>query len=113
MALPGTLGEFEQLVLLAIAHLKRGAYGVTVRREIESRTGREISVGALYTAFDRLERKGYIRSSASDPTPDRGGRSKRQVSLTPAGVGALRRSRRLLDRMWAGLDPALLRAGSS
>src|SRR5215510_7556722 len=113
MASTESLGEFEQSVLLAIAHLRRSAYGVTVRREIEARTGREISVGALYTAFDRLERKGYIRSTASDPTPDRGGRSKRHVSLTPAGIGALKRSRLMLDRMWAGLDPAMLRAGPS
>jgi DNA-binding PadR family transcriptional regulator len=103
------LGEFEQSVLLAIAHLGEGAYGASVRHEIESRTGREISIGALYTAFDRLERKGYLRSRASEPTPERGGRSKRLVHLTAAGAAALKRSRELMDRMWAGLSPQRLR----
>ena len=106
------LGEFEQAVLLAIAHLGPDAYGVAIRREIESRTGRSVSVGALYTALDRLERKGCIRSSTTAPIPERGGRSKRQVRLLAAGVAALRRSRRIMDRMWAGLDPELLRTRS-
>ena len=57
-----SLGEFEQTVLLAIVHVGAEAYGVTVRQEIERRTGRDVSIGALYTAFDRLERKGYVRS---------------------------------------------------
>ena len=97
-----TLGEFEQSALLAIAHLD-DAYGVTIRREIEDRTGRAVAVGALYTALDRLERKGYLRSSMSDPTPERGGRSKRHYKLRAAGEDALRRSRDLMKRMWRGL----------
>lgn len=104
------LGEFEQTVLLAVIHVGTDAYGVTVREEIERRTGREVSVGALYTAFDRLERKGYVRSTTSDPTPQRGGRAKRFVSVTPVGVAALRRSRELLDRMWSGLSASQLEA---
>jgi DNA-binding PadR family transcriptional regulator len=107
-----TLGEFEQSVLLAIVHLKDDAYGVTIRREIESRTGRSIAVGALYTALDRLERKGYVRSAASDPTPQRGGRSKRHFTLLSAGAAALERSRDTMQRMWAGLKPGLLRPRS-
>jgi PadR family transcriptional regulator len=107
---PG-LGEFEQSVLLAIAHLAAGAYGVSIRHEIEARSGREVSVGALYTAIDRLERKGYVRSELSDPSPERGGRSKRFVQLTAAGAAALCRSRELMNRMWAGLTPARLRPG--
>ena len=99
------LGEFEQSVLLAIVHLGEGAYGASIRHEIEARTDREVSIGALYTALDRLERKGYVRSSASEPTPERGGRSKRLVHLTSAGAAALTRSRVLMDRMWAGLSP--------
>jgi DNA-binding PadR family transcriptional regulator len=98
-----SLGEFEQTVLLAIARLGDGAYGVTIRQEIERRTGREIAVGALYTALDRLERKGYIASEMSDPTPERGGRSKRHVTLRPAGIGALKQSREMLARMWQGV----------
>jgi len=99
-----SLGEFEQSVLLAIAHLRLEAYGVTIRREIESRTGRSIAVGALYTALDRLERKGYVSSAMSDPTPERGGRSKRHFRLRAAGATALRQSRDRLARMWDGLE---------
>jgi len=98
-----SLGEFEQTVLLAIARLGSGAYGVTIRQEIERRTGHEIAVGALYTALDRLERKGYVASEMSDPTPQRGGRSKRHITLRPAGIGALKQSREILARMWQGV----------
>ena len=99
-----SLGEFEQAVLLAIAHLEEQAYGVTIRREIESRTRRTVAIGALYTALDRLERKGYVSSSMSDPTPQRGGRAKRHFRITPTGSDALRKSRKFLDQMWAGLS---------
>ena len=78
------------------------AYGVTVRREIERRTRQSVSVGALYTALDRLERKGYVSSSMSDPTPERGGRSKRHFQLRAAGATALRQARERLNRMWEG-----------
>ena len=102
-----TLGEFEQAVLLAIAHVGPGAYGVPIRLEIEKRTGRTVAVGALYTALDRLEKKGLLRSEMSDPTPERGGRSRRHFWIRPAGATALRRSRQLLDRMWDGLGSDL------
>jgi PadR family transcriptional regulator len=102
-----SLGELEQLVLLAIARLGRGAYGVPIRQEIARRTSRDVAVGALYTALDRLERKGYVTSEMSDPTPERGGRSKRHFTLRPAGATALKRSRERLTRMWQGLDPDL------
>ena len=98
------MGEFEQAVLLAIVHLDEEAYGVSIRREIERRTRRVVAVGALYTALDRLERKAYVRSQMSDPTPQRGGRSKRHFRITPPGRSALRQSREFLARMWAGLD---------
>jgi len=98
------LGEFEQAVLLAVAHLDDEAYGVTIRREIEARTRRAIAIGALYTALERLERKGYVSSTLSDPTPQRGGRSKRHFRLTPEGRGALKQSREFLTRMWAGVQ---------
>jgi PadR family transcriptional regulator len=97
-----SLGEFEQAVLLAITHLGETAYGVTIRREIEMRTGRSVAIGALYTALDRLERKGYVSSEMTDPTPERGGRSKRVFTIRAAGIGALKQSRELLARMWAG-----------
>lgn len=103
------LGEFEEALLLAIVHLGDGAYGVAIRQEIEGRTGRSIAVGALYTSLGRLERKGYVRSTLSDPTPDRGGRSKRYFALRPSGVVALKQSRVRHDRMWAGLSADLRR----
>jgi PadR family transcriptional regulator PadR len=104
MSRTDTLGEFEQLVLLAIVRLSTDAYGSTIRREIEQRTGRSIAIGALYTALDRLERKGYVSSRLSDPTPQRGGRAKRFFYLRPAGAAALERSRDALTRMWAGIE---------
>jgi PadR family transcriptional regulator len=98
-----SLGEFEHLVLLAIVRLDDEAYGSTIRREIEERTKRTVAIGALYTALDRLERKGYVASRMSDPTPQRGGRAKRYFTLRPAGMTALERSREALTRMWAGV----------
>jgi PadR family transcriptional regulator len=106
------LGEFEESLLLAVARLGEDGYGVTIRREIEARTGREIAVGALYTSLARLERKGYVRSTMSDPTPQRGGRSKRHFILRPAGAAALRQSRERMARMWEGLGPDLTRTRS-
>jgi DNA-binding PadR family transcriptional regulator len=97
------LGEFEHAVLLAIVYLDDDAYGVTVRREIERRTGRNVAIGALYTAVDRLERKGYVTSAMSDPTPRRGGRAKRHFRITAAGNGALKQSREFLEQMWTGV----------
>jgi DNA-binding PadR family transcriptional regulator len=101
------LGEFEQSLLLAIFHLGDDAYGVRIRREIERRTGREVAVGALYTSLERLERKGLVTSRISEPTPERGGRSKRFYALRPAGAAALKASRARMDGMWAGLTPDL------
>ena len=101
------LGEFEQLVLLAIIQLGSEAYGMTIRRQIEERVGRSVAIGALYTALERLERKGYVASALSDPTPQRGGRAKRLFHLRPAGKTALTRSRETLARMWAGVTPDL------
>jgi DNA-binding PadR family transcriptional regulator len=110
MSRSDALGEFEQMVLLAIVRLGRKAYGTTIRREIEERTGRSIAIGALYTALDRLERKGYVSSALSDPTPQRGGRSRRYFRLRPSGTAALERSREALGRMWDGISPHMLRS---
>ena len=108
MARSATLGQFEQAVLLAVVHLEDDAYGVTIRRLIESRTKRPVSVGALYTAIDRLEEKGFVQSTMSDPTPARGGRSKRHVRITASGRRALRDAHRFFASLWAGLDWARL-----
>ncbi len=86
-----SLGSFEQVLLLAILRLKdKGAYGVSIRAEIKACTGREPAPGAIYTTLDRLEDKGLVRSSAGDPSPERGGRSKRLYQVTAQGLGALR-----------------------
>jgi|SRR4030095_9784096 DNA-binding PadR family transcriptional regulator len=82
------LGEFEYLMLTAVARLGDGAYGVAIRHEVEDATGRPCSLGALYTTIDRLERKGLVRTSMGDPTPQRGGRPKRMVRITPRGTEA-------------------------
>lgn len=104
MAERDSLGEFEHLIVLALLRLEDRAYGVTVRQEIESRTKREVSIGAVYATLDRLERKGYVKSRRSDPTPERGGRAKRFFRVTAKGVLAVNRTRRALQSMAAGLD---------
>jgi PadR family transcriptional regulator PadR len=98
------LGEFEHIVLLAVLRLGDQAYGVTVRREIEARTKREVSVGAIYATLDRLEAKGYVQSRSGDPTPRRGGRSKRYFRVTAQGVSAVNRTHRAIRRLAEGLD---------
>ena len=101
------LGEFEQVVLLAILRLGDRAYAIPIREEIEERTGRSVARGALYTALERLETKRCLRSRMSDPLPERGGRSRRYFTVTPAGMAAIRASRRNLMKMWQGLESRL------
>jgi len=101
------LGEFEQVVLLAILRLKAGAYAIPIREEIEIRTGRTVARGALYTALERLEVKRCLKSRMSEPLPERGGRSRRYFAVTPAGVSALRASRQSLLQLWSGLESLL------
>jgi DNA-binding PadR family transcriptional regulator len=99
-----SLGEFEQVVLLAILRLSDNAYGVTIRSEIAACTGREPAPGALYTTLDRMEKKGAVRSWLGDATPQRGGRAKRYFALTKAGRAALISVQRGYRRLLAGLD---------
>ncbi|MBA2257634.1 MAG: PadR family transcriptional regulator [Acidobacteria bacterium] len=101
------LGEFEQMVLLSIVQLGDDVYGVPIVDEIERRTGRSVSPAAVYVTLRRLEQKGLLSSSMSDPTPERGGKARRCVRVTASGLESLRESRRVLDRMWKGLDPGL------
>ena len=103
------LGEFEQMVLLAIAHLQGKAYGIPIIEEIERRTGRSVARAAVYVTLRRLEEKGFVSAWMSDPTPERGGKGRRYVKLEAEGVRALREARRSTERMWQGLDPASLR----
>jgi DNA-binding PadR family transcriptional regulator len=99
----GYLGEFEQIVMLAVLRLGEDAYGVPIRNEIEQRAGRPVTVGALYATLDRLEAKGLVHSWFADPTPQRGGRSKRYFKVLPKGVQALSESRDMFNRMWQGV----------
>jgi PadR family transcriptional regulator len=98
------LGEFEHIIVLALLRLEDRAYGVTVRQEIEFRTNREVSIGAVYATLDRLEMKGYVNSHRGDPTAERGGRSKRFFRVTARGVAAVNRTQRALQSMTEGLD---------
>ena len=97
------LGHFEKLVLLAVAQLA-DAYGVAIRREIEDKTGRQVSAGAIYTSLERLEARGLVRSELTDPTPVRGGRRKRVYRLRPPGERALESSLEELRRMAHGME---------
>ena len=98
------LGEFEHIVILALLRLSDRAYGVTVRQEIEERTGREVSIGAIYATLDRLEGKGYVKSLLGEPTPERGGRSKRFFRVTAKGISAVNRTHRAVQNLTEGLD---------
>jgi PadR family transcriptional regulator PadR len=102
-----TLGEFELMVLLAVLRLDDSAYGVTILREIRDRAERRVSRGAVYITLDRLESKGFLRSTLADPTPQRGGKAKRLFRVSERGVTALRVYRRALSNMWHDLEPVL------
>jgi PadR family transcriptional regulator, regulatory protein PadR len=102
-----SLGEFEQMVLLAALRLTDQAYAVTIRREIERRTGRSVSRGAVYITLDRLEKKGYLRSYLADSTAERGGRAKRYYQVKPVGEAALKASWSAMRKMWEGLEPVV------
>jgi PadR family transcriptional regulator PadR len=99
-----TLGEFEQVVLLAILRLGDEAYGVSIREEIAACTEREPSPGALYTTLDRLEDRGFVTSCFGDPTPQRGGRAKRFFQVSPKGTQALARIQRGYQRLLDGVQ---------
>lgn len=101
------LGDLEQMVLLSILHLGDGAYAVPIREELASKAGRHIARGALYTTLERLESKGYLRSRIGDPTPERGGRSRRYYTVTARGLAALRTSRDALRGLYRGLEDLL------
>lgn len=101
------LGEFEQIVLMALLRLRGNAYGMTIRREILDRTGRDASIGAVYATLDRLERKGFVISRMGEATRERGGRAKRYFEITVAGTTALRKSWCVTDRMRDGLVVAV------
>ena len=102
MAKGDNLGEFEQLVLLAVLSLDdQEAYGMRVREALRDEAGRDVSVPTVYSALDRLEEKGYVSTRLGEPTPERGGRAKKLFRVEPEGVRALREQRTVLERMWS------------
>lgn len=104
MAKGDLLGEFEQVVLLVVARLDGEGYGVSIRDEIEARTRREVSVGAVYATLDRLESKGLVTSWKGAPTAERGGRAKRHFRILPEGERALAATREMFRALWRGVE---------
>jgi len=102
------LGEFEIVVLATLVRLGDDAYGMTIRRQIEERSGRSVSIGSLYATLRRLEAKGYVSTVLGEPTQERGGRAKRYFRLEAAGAEALIRSRELFLQMLEGLPEQLV-----
>ena len=106
------LREFEEMVLLAVLVAGAEAYGVSLQQILAEQAGREVSLGAIYTALDRLTRKGLVRSELGAPTPVRGGRRKRHYELTPAGLDEMRELRRIREGMWKQVAPQLPDGGA-
>jgi DNA-binding PadR family transcriptional regulator len=100
---PSYLGEFELMVLLTIIHLGEDAYGVPLSRELAIRRGRDVSVGSVYAALDRLEAKGFVASYLGESTPERGGRAKRYFRVTQQGLRSAHATRNVLSRLWKSL----------
>ena len=101
------LGDFEQLIMLGVLRLGDEAYGAAIRQEIHARSGRDVSINAVYTTLDRLEAKGLLRSWVGEPTPQRGGRRRKFYALRPTGLAALRQAYRTLTAMAAGFEGRL------
>lgn len=97
------LGEFELVVLLTLFHLGEEAYGMTIRMRIEEKTGRSVSIGAVYTTLRRLQAKGHVSSRLGEPSRSRGGRAKKFFALEPEGLAAVQRSREMFVSLWKGL----------
>ena len=99
------LGELELIILLAIVRLDNATYGVPLAREISTVRGREVSLGSVYAALDRLEIKGLVKSTVGESTPERGGRAKRYFTVTSAGLRSLHETRQVLSGLWKSLPP--------
>jgi PadR family transcriptional regulator, regulatory protein PadR len=103
------LGEFEEIVLLAVGILYDEAYGVSIRQEIENQTTRNVNIGAVHTALHRLESKGYLSSRFGDAEEVRGGKRKRLFTLTTSGIHVLRDAQELRKQMWSQLPKVILK----
>jgi PadR family transcriptional regulator PadR len=104
---PHILGEFEQIVMLALVRLGSDSYGATVCAEIEKRSGREVSVSAVHTTLERLEQKGLVKSRMGEPSPQRGGKRKRHYEIASAGMRSLQASYRSIRSMADGIEHLL------
>jgi DNA-binding PadR family transcriptional regulator len=105
------LGEFELMLLLAVIHLGDEAYGVPISRELEAHRGKDVAVGSVYAALERLEAKGLVSSSLGEPTPERGGKAKRYFRITKEGLRQVGETRRVLTRLWQTLPDLKLDLG--
>ena len=105
------IGEFEELTLVAVLALGEGAYGVSVQELIERETRRDVTLGAVYAALDRMERKGYVRSTLTEPTAARGGKRRRVFAVTAAGLRIVREARRAREALWQSV-PRVVRGRS-
>jgi DNA-binding PadR family transcriptional regulator len=101
------LGDFEQLVLMGVLRLGDESYGAAIRQEIHERSGRDVSINAVYTTLERLETKGFLKSWTGDPTPQRGGRRRKYYALRPAGIAAFKQAYRAFNAMADGLEKHL------
>ncbi|WP_420148718.1 PadR family transcriptional regulator [Spirosoma sp.] len=101
------LGEFEEVVLLAVAALSPKAYSVAIAEELESETGNSVSTGAVHAALQRLEQKGYLTSSLGEATAERGGRRKRLFTVTPLGGRVLSEVQAIRNRLWERITPTI------
>src|SRR5580704_11154521 len=97
------LGTFELTVMLALIRLSENAYGLPIAQEIELKSGREVSLGSIYSTLERLETKGLVASELGEPTPQRGGRAKKYFSVTAKGLREVRETQRMLKQLWQGL----------
>lgn len=97
------LGEFELMILLAVINLGDEAYGVPISRELERHRGRDVSVGSVYAALERLENKGLVASTLGDPTAERGGKAKRYFRITKSGLRQVQETRQVLSKLWRSL----------
>jgi len=106
------LGEFEQMVLLAVLQLRSEAFAVGILEELDRRVGRSVSRGALYKTLERLETKGLLTWGTEEGSPERGGHPRRLFAVSPRGIAALQEARQALTRLWEGLDSVLEGEGS-
>jgi len=104
------MGEFEEIVILTVGILNNEAYSVAIKNEIESRLHRSVSMGALHTALNRLEDKGYLKSFAGESTEERAGRPKKYFQITALGKRAMQFSKDTRDQLWHAIPKAVLKA---